>query len=90
MTDKHTPGPWKLVKCPCGHPSCTTYGIEPGLFNTGNGFTLPDARLVVAAPDMLKALKALMEARLGSYAHWDAVLIAREVITKAETGRPFP
>ena len=55
---KHTPGPWTIERCRCGHPSCRTYAIKgAGTFYNGNGFELADALLVASAPDMLSVLE---------------------------------
>ena len=55
---KHTPGPWTIERCRCGHPNCRTYAIKgAGTFYNGNGFGLADALLVASAPDLLDALE---------------------------------
>ena len=56
---KHTPGPWNLTKCPCGHPSCSYYGTDNGHFPQGAGYSLDDARLIAAIPMWLKALEQI-------------------------------
>ena len=57
---KHTPGPWTIERCRCGHPSCRTYAIKgAGTFCNGCGFELADALLVSAAPDLLEALECI-------------------------------
>ena len=53
---KHTPIPWVIEKCPCGESVCHTYGTSNGRFYQGCGYDLPDAKLIVAAPELLDAL----------------------------------
>lgn len=50
--DKHTPGPWTVEKCRCGHRSCDRYGTSNGQFYQGCGYSLQDAHLIAAAPTM--------------------------------------
>lgn len=58
MSDsKHTPGPWRMNKCLCGHPACTQFTIS---VQGGVGFEAADARVITAAPDMLAALKRIL------------------------------
>jgi hypothetical protein len=33
------PGPVVIVKCPCGHKGCNTYGLSDGLFYQGCGWS---------------------------------------------------
>ncbi|HSG61881.1 MAG TPA: hypothetical protein VLA24_10685 [Pseudomonadales bacterium] len=54
---EHTPGPWRIVACPCQYENCTTYGLSNGLFSQGCGFSKADAMLAAAAPDLLAALQ---------------------------------
>lgn len=53
---KHTPAPWRIEKCPCGHPSCNRYTTDNGSFMVGSGYSLADAHLIAAAPTLLEAL----------------------------------
>jgi len=55
---QHTPGPWTVEKCLCGHPACRAYGTSNGNFVQGTGYSLEDATLIAAAPAMLAALEA--------------------------------
>lgn len=57
----HTPAPWRLAKEP---PKCgltvTLYGFGPktlGTIHTGSDEYMANARLIVAAPDLLASLK---------------------------------
>lgn len=77
----HTPGPWSVSRCCCGHPSCRDFWISSGKFCQGSGFGESDARLVAAAPDLLAAL-VLMVQTVDGYEgpHMDA---ARTAIAKA-------
>lgn len=74
--------PWRVVRCACGHPTCNRHGTDNGVFYQGSGYSLDDARLIAAAPDLLAVLEALE----GSFekhrpkAMWDA---ARAAIAKA-------
>lgn len=56
---RHTPGPWKMSKCVCGHPRCKDYWVSSGKFCQGSGFSEANARLVAAAPDLLSAAYAI-------------------------------
>lgn len=56
MSATHTPGPWSIEKCKCGHPACKQYTIST---QGSVGFDEADARLISAAPDLLEALQAL-------------------------------
>ena len=83
METKHTPQEWTYSKCPCGHECCNKFFIN----HTSNGlFEESDAKLIVAAPDMLKALKMFID-------HSDKILpkaeapffeIAHEIYNKAQ------
>lgn len=94
---KHTPGPWTLGN---GEVRIRTEKNEQGrsilvaeCYTTGNAGRYPkyeerkaNARLIAAAPELLEALKKLLEA----YKHDTSILsnlfiqIAQEAITKAE------
>lgn len=84
---QRTPGPWTLVKCNCGHPSCNRYGVSAGMFPQGAGFDLADAQLVAAAPDLLAALRDArreLAALASSQSSMDACETAEAAIAKAE------
>lgn len=53
MSAQHTPGPVHIFKCTCGDPICSQYTLST---QGGVGFSLGDARLYAAAPDLLVAL----------------------------------
>lgn len=58
---EHTPGPWRLAKePPAVGLTVTFYGFGPktlGVIHTGNEEYMANARLIVAAPGMLYALR---------------------------------
>ena len=54
---KHTPGPWRFYKCPCGMDGCRQYKVS---VQGSVGFDEADARLIAAAPDLLNALEMIM------------------------------
>lgn len=56
-TSGHTPGPWRVEKCGCGHPACKSYFVRGPLFQDKGLTYEADARLMSAAPDMLETLK---------------------------------
>lgn len=49
-----------IIKCPCGHPSCTAHLLST---QGSVGFEIGDAELYAAAPDLARALIAT-EARV--------------------------
>lgn len=60
MSDKHTPGPWKIgTPPPNGEQTVgTDQGLMVAVATTGAGVqTKANARLISAAPDLLEALK---------------------------------
>lgn len=85
---KHTPGPWMIVKCPCGEDGCDRWQIDKvGCHYQGCGFDKEDAQLIAAAPDLLEVAEELVA--------WDdsfddvnlisqACSLAREAIAKAK------
>lgn len=100
---KHTPGPWKYEKCPCGDPICTRFCIAhsgaEGMFDEA------DARLIAAAPNMLEALEAIeaalrkdardksiakdtVEYHLDGQTMYHAINTARAAISKATLPPP--
>jgi len=54
----HTPGPWEISKCQCGHPVCKSYFIS--VTSTDGRCSLGNARLIAAAPEMYEALKTVV------------------------------
>lgn len=69
MSAKHTPGPWK-VYAPEMPGTKATYGIDGpqgqavvyfGITHKDGINLLADARLIAAAPELLEALKAMIE-----------------------------
>lgn len=59
---KHTPGPWTINKCQCGAEVCDRYHTSNGHFYQGSGYSLDDAILIAAAPDLLEELKEAIDA----------------------------
>lgn len=57
MSAQHTPGPVHIYKCTCGDPICSQYTLST---QGGVGFSLGDARLYAAAPDLLTEAKTLL------------------------------
>jgi hypothetical protein len=97
MSNKHTPGPWEVfykTKYDEWHVSVpmSEGNMRWGLFDDGVRSENPeaDARLIAAAPDLLKACKAL-ELLFAPLARdctaADAIDKARAAIAKAE-GQP--
>ena len=79
-TTTHTPGPWVAVAMPysdgtpyfrieagnCGYGELTEGFSFSGIIGT------PDARLIVAAPELLEALKTAVKAAEEARREWDA------------------
>lgn len=59
--EKHTPGTWRKVKCQCGFEGCNQYFVEP-IRGTDGRLSEADADLVVAAPELLEAIKKVVSA----------------------------
>lgn len=64
MSAAHTPGPWSVNEIDAtGEPSDYYIFIEPGVAvierKASGECDMPDARLISAAPDLLKALRDL-------------------------------
>lgn len=90
----HTPGPWEVCE-EDGRPGVPTSIFAPGteqiLFRSSDrksAEALADARLIAAAPEMLEALRGLLEAwEVGSISRMtEAELFARTIIAKATGG----
>lgn len=79
---KHTPGPWHYYKCQCKNPVCNQHTIS---VQRSVGFEEADARLIAAAPEMLEALRAMLEVwgEDSAYGHASAEK-ARAAIAKVE------
>lgn len=77
MDTKHTPGPWRKVKCQCGFEGCNQYFVEP-IRGTDGRFSEADADLVVAAPELLdlakEALAQLEKMDFTLSANWNGSL----------------
>jgi hypothetical protein len=63
MTDKHTPGPWELIAPhqTSGWGLCVGSGEQITARIPAYAGREADARLIAAAPDLLEALKAMLE-----------------------------
>lgn len=66
MVIQHTPGPWRLELIPdYGEDAIAVLFLHgpdiPLCLEEETDEAMPDARLIAAAPDMLAALKALMD-----------------------------
>ena len=86
MSDKHTPGPWKIgTPPPNGEQTVgTDQGLMVAVATTGAGVqTKANARLIAAAPDLLEALKGLMALSDHRVDLRDAAKDARAAIAKA-------
>jgi hypothetical protein len=94
---KHTPGPWTLdghnlssvIRCtvPRGHPDAKhTCGDYETIAECGGDNWKANARLIAAAPDMLEALRTIVEygPQSGMKADAPMLIAARAAIAKAE------
>ena len=65
MTIKHTPGPWRIGATPPNGEQTigTRQGLMVAVATTGIALneTLANARLIAAAPDLLEALKLVVQ-----------------------------
>ena len=87
---EHTPGPWHIIQRGLGAPEVISSEsgrrIAKVLYHTGSEDeqVMPNARLIVAAPELLGAIRGLV-AVYGTKdftgRHWDRVIAA---IAKAE------
>lgn len=60
---KHTPTPWAIRKCPCGHPSCDAYEITAQSWRSEGRMSKDDAELICRAVNSHDALvEALKQA----------------------------
>ncbi len=88
--NKHTPGPWGcttrkgswdwVVYRDSNIEICQLFHDGTDMNETGEA----NARLIAAAPDMLLALKALLEDSKHLPTHMDVMKAARDAIGKAE------
>ena len=86
MSEKHTPGPWKIgTPPPNGEQTVgTDQGLMVAVATTSAGVqTKANARLIAAAPDLLEALKGLMALSDHRVDLRDAAKDARAAIAKA-------
>lgn len=82
MTEAKPRKEWSFTKCPCGHRGCNQYIISA---QGTVGFEEDDARLIVAAPDLLAVVEeALSEyEQIGDFDH-PVAKAARAAIAKAK------
>jgi len=87
----HTPGPWVVESYPSGHTEIAYVRMSDGrtLARFGasaeNGIELGNARLIAAAPDLLAALKAVVDNHCANDKLFCSTCTpARVVIAKAE------
>lgn len=78
----HTPGPWRIgTPPPNGEQTIGHKGLMVAVVTTGAGCpTMANARLISAAPDLLEALRAILE---HTSVHIALAHRAHEVIRKA-------
>jgi len=84
---RHTEGPWVYDRR--GENLVGRNGVRVRVYGSGLSFSgLPDdeskanARLIAAAPELLEALKDLVDACDGNY--WELTKHCNEIIAKAE------
>lgn len=92
--NKHTPGPWTFYQprvTPSQNSLSAAFVLGPKRvpMDRSEGFTLADAQLIAAAPDLLEALEEIM----GSYDPYEPVCkenadLARAAIAKAKGIQP--
>lgn len=89
----HTPGPWEMTPVYPGNPPYTVYSPNGNLGVAANISFRNDARLIAAAPDLLKLLKqaeAIMsqldKPRVGRFWLPNFLAGARYTIALAEEG----
>lgn len=92
MQTQHTPGPW-IIHAPANaafvrHPSIVsdTGEVAKATWASSERQTNANARLIVAAPDLLAAIEGLLNALPSATTH-PAIKAARAAIARA-TGQP--
>jgi len=95
---KHTPGPWEAWQDSLGHwyikaPRSSRHDVivSPVLPVPVEGFAKANAHLIAAAPDLLKALKTLLDAvknnpTMNKREFVDMGIMVNNAIAKAEGG----
>ena len=78
---KHTPGPWKATRNNIGVRSIDAPVCRVWMLRSGQG--VANARLIAAAPDLLEALKMMLEGGLEGPTP-QAIETALAAIAKAE------
>lgn len=61
---KHTPGPWEVISDHDWHSGCK-FGVD-GVVPVNHTITEANARLIAAAPDLLKALIDFLDDPMGN------------------------
>lgn len=94
MTAQHTPGPW-TARPEDNYRRAEVTWNERGdpiaeVFGPSRDQRQANARLIAAAPDLLKALRAVMGGQIGGQPDMDAerFRLARAAIAKAEGREP--
>ncbi|MEI6474581.1 MAG: hypothetical protein WCO75_04240 [Planctomycetota bacterium] len=80
----HTPGPWKLV---AGNHIQSEWGQIGRTWMMCNGDSVANAHLIAAAPELLEALKSLVDledGHVGVFTLDEIMDAARAAIAKAE------
>jgi hypothetical protein len=54
-----SPPPWRMTPCRCGYPTCNQWFIS--VARSDGRFDIGDARLICAAPELLAALRGVIE-----------------------------
>jgi hypothetical protein len=86
---KHTPGPWKATADPYSDVVVDAAGVELCVM-VGSGPQADNARLIAAAPELLEALRDLVQLEADGRAESESAIEywerARAAIAKAEGG----
>lgn len=78
----HTPGPWTIHKCNCGHDKCNDYFIS--ITKSDGRVTKNDAYLIAAAPEMLIEIERYLT--IAKREGWHATVAGLEKLINKVTG----
>lgn len=81
MEMKHTPGPWRTTGSLISNESRVLVASLSGA--SDDDVEAANARLIAAAPELLAALKEVVEAQKGGYLGWGHIDAASAAIAKA-------